>query len=250
MMMHRVVAAETLDHLAANDSAAMHSRRDLMRIHRAMRTRGIVSGGWQSIVSPQRAGKPMRILEIGAGDGTLLLGVARSLAPSWPQVQLTLLDRIDIVEPATLAAYAELGWTTHVLVADVLDWAALAESDASGPDFSMQPRRWDLVSTALFLHHFEGEQLDLLLTAIASRSDRFFACEPERSWQALACSYLVGAIGANAVTREDAVLSVRAGFRAHEITVKWPRAGSPWRTREFAAGPFSHCFSACGTGTD
>lgn len=250
MMGHRVVAAETLDHLAANDPAAMRSRRDLIRVHRAMRTRGIVSGGWQSIVSPQRAGKPMRILEIGAGDGTLLLGVARSLAPRWPHVHLTLLDRVDIVEPATRAAYAELGWTTQVLVADVLDWAALAEVDASGPDFNRQPRRWDLVSTALFLHHFEGKQLELLLTAIASRSDRFFACEPARSWQALAGSYLVGAIGANAVTREDAVLSVRAGFRANEIRAKWPRAGSPWRTREFSAGLFSHCFSACWNGTD
>jgi hypothetical protein len=165
-------------------------------------------------------------------------------------VQLTLLDRVGIVQPATLAAYAELGWTTHVLVVDVLDWAARAEVDASGPDFNGQPRRWDLVSTALFLHHFEGEQLELLLTAIASRSERFFACEPARSWQALAGSYLVGAIGANAVTREDAVLSVRAGFRAHEITAKWPQAGSTWHTREFAAGPFSHCFSACGNGTD
>ena len=57
-------------------------------------------------------------------------------------------------------------------------------------------------------------------------------------------SHLVGVIGANAETREDAVLSVRAGFRDDEITAVWSGAGDAWDTREFAAGMFSHCFSA------
>jgi hypothetical protein len=96
----------------------------------------------------------------------------------------------------------------------------------------------------LFLHHFEGGQLDRLLAAVAARTDRFFACEPKRSWLPLLGSHLVGAIGANSVTREDAVLSVHAGFRDREITAIWPRGGDAWQMREFAAGIFSHCFSA------
>ena len=250
MMSRRVVTAETLDHLSPTDPAAVRSRRDLVRVHRAMRTVSIVSQGWQMMVSPERASSPLRILEIGAGDGTLLLGVARSLAPRWPRVQLTLLDRVDIVAPATLAAYAELGWTARVQNADVLDWAARPEENVSVLQSSRPLSRWDMVSTSLFLHHFEGIQLDLLLSGIASQSDRFFACEPKRSWLALAGSYLVGAIGANAVTREDAVLSVRAGFRDHEITARWPRVGNVWKAQEFAAGLFSHCFSARRMGTD
>jgi hypothetical protein len=83
-----------------------------------------------------------------------------------------------------------------------------------------------------------------LLAAVAARTDRFFACEPKRSWLPLVGSHLVGAIGANAVTREDAVLSVHAGFRDQEITAMWPRARNTWRTHESAAGMFSHCFSA------
>jgi hypothetical protein len=38
------------------------------------------------------------------------------LAPRWPPVQLTLLDRQDIVTPATLAGFAELGWAARVQV--------------------------------------------------------------------------------------------------------------------------------------
>jgi len=236
----RVVTAELLDHLAPTDPAARRSRRDLVRLHRAMGTRAIMSDGWRALLPAQVARAPLRILELGAGDGSLLLGVARSLAPGLPPVQLSLLDRQNIVTAGTLAGFAELGWSAQVQVDDVLGWADRPQDEALGTPAP----RWDLITTTLFLHHFEGRQLDLLLAAVAARSDRFFACEPHRDWLALAGSHLVGAIGANAVTREDAVLSVHAGFRGHEITAMWPQSGNTWRTREFAAGLFSHCFSA------
>lgn len=243
-MWPRVVATEALDHLAPTDPAAMRSRRDLVRLHRAMGTRAIVLRGWQALVPPAHANTPLRVLELGAGDGTLLLGVARSLSPRWPQVQLTLLDRQNLLGPATLHAYAAMGWVAKVTVADVLEWAAWPEDTAPGAP----QRRWDLVTTSLFLHHFEADELSALLAAVAPRADRFFACEPQRAWPAWAGSHLVGALGANAVTRNDAVLSVRAGFRGREISAHWPRNG--WHTREHAAGLFSHCFSARRAGAD
>jgi hypothetical protein len=233
--MRRLVAAEALDHLAPGHPAARRSRRDLLRVHRVMGTRAIVARAWQDLVPVQRSNVPLRILEIGAGDGRLLLGVARTLAPRWPPVRLTLLDRQDLVSPATVAAYADLGWTITLDVADVLGWAARERAAAA---------RWDLISANLFLHHFQGGPLAALLAAVAARANGFFACEPKRSWLALTGSHLVGAIGANAVTREDAVLSVQAGFCARELSAQWPREGPAWQTQEFSAGLFSHCFSA------
>lgn len=158
----------------------------------------------------------------------------------WPPVQLTLLDRLDIVSPVTRAGFEALGWSIHVETGNVLDWAA---QTACALDGSLQPR-WDLISTTLFLHHFEARQLQRLLAKVASCAEHFYACEPKRSWLALVGSHLVGAIGANAVTREDAVLSVRAGFKAAEISTHWPHAMQTWQLREFSAGLFSHCFSA------
>ena len=247
MTLPRVVAPETLDHLAPADPAAQRSRRDLARIHRVMATRTVVARGWQGLLCAPRVSAPLNaplnVLEIGAGDGTLLLGVAQQLAPTWPRVQLTLLDRQRVVSPATLAAYASFGWSATVQTVDVLDWASpstgLATAQANAP--------WDLITTSLFLHHFEGAQLDTVLAAVATRALRFFACEPRRVWRALAGSHLVGAMGANAVTRADAVLSVRAGFRAQEITARWPGTGTgtgTWQCKEYPAGLFSHCFSA------
>ena len=245
MRLPRVVAPETLDQLSPADPAAQRCRRDLARIHRVMATRRVMARGWQSLVSAGRAAAPLRVLEIGAGDGTLLLGVARHLAPAWRRVQLSLLDRQPVVSNATLAAYASLGWAATVQVADVLDWAAPAQGLASLSPAATAPEEppWDLITSSLFLHHFEGAQLDAVLSAVATRAQRFFACEPRRSWVALAGSHLVGALGTNAVTRADAVLSVHAGFRAQDIGWRWPGA-SAWQCKEYAAGLFSHCFSA------
>ncbi len=244
MILNRTVEAETLDHLAPDAPAARRSRRDLVRVHRVMGTRRVMAQAWQTLVSPQRAAAPLRVLELGAGDGSLLLGLARSRLLRWRQVHLCLMDRQDLVTPVTLAAFAQAGWSAQVQVADVLTWAA-ASTPQTNPEAPGQPGpRWDLITTSLFLHHFEGRELDLLLAAVALRCDRFFACEPRRSWWALAGSHLVGAIGANAVTRQDAVLSVRAGFRDQELTARWAQLGGAWHTRESSAAPFSHCFSA------
>ena len=243
MTMARVLEAEALDHLAEHDPVAQASRRDLRRIHRAMATRSILLrafGRLQGLSRPAGASAPLRVLELGAGDGSLMLGVAQALAARWPTVELTLLDRQSLVSDDTLAGYAATGWRATVQVADVIDWAAgriRSPADAGGT------ARWDLIVANLFLHHFEGSPLAALLAAVGSRSNRFVACEPRRGWLALAGSHLVGALGANAVTRSDAVLSVRAGFRDHELSAAWP-SRADWQIREHAVGPFSHCFTA------
>jgi hypothetical protein len=240
MSLPRRIAPEALDHLAPGDPTAQRARRDLMRVHRAMGSAGIVARGWRALWAPrpERAGT-LNVLELGAGDGTLLLRVAHELGSDWPPVELSLMDRQDSISNATLDGYERAGWHAEVEAMDVMDWAAPG----------MPSPRWDLITTSLFLHHFDDAQLQTLLTAIAARTDRFFALEPRRAWPALAGSHLVGALGANAVTRQDAVLSVHAGFRDHEIAALWPTAGVSWQTQEGSAGLFSHVFSAWRKGT-
>jgi Methyltransferase domain len=243
----RVVTPEALDHLPVDDPRARRSRRDLQRVHKAMGTRGALLRAMRRMAKEHRARhqNAFRVLELGAGDGSLLLGVARAGRRHWPDVELSLLDRQPVIERETLSRYADAGWAARVRVMDVMDWAR--------NPFEATPA-WNLIVANLFLHHFEPPALTMLLEVIASRTERFLALEPRRSALALVGSRLVGLLGANAVTRQDAVLSVHAGFRDDELTRLWPKPSRMpvttalqdvrWRTREHRAGLFSHSFAA------
>jgi SAM-dependent methyltransferase len=226
----RLVEHEELDGLAADDPRGRRSRRDLRRVHVAMRSISILQ---RAVATLRLAAQPRRILELGAGDGTLLLRFARAQRPRWNDVQLTLLDRVDLVSEQTRAGYRELGWQVSLLRADALAWAA-----------SGQTGRYDLCFANLFLHHFEAAPLTLLLQAVAAATDAFVACEPRRSNIARLGSRLIVLLGANEVTRQDAVKSVAAGFADRELSAAWNAAGGDWNLVEFPALPFSHCLAA------
>lgn len=229
MSFPRIVQNETLDHLSQNDPRAIHSRRDLQRLNRIMGSKFIMLHALRHGGIPA----PKRVLELGAGDGTFMLALAQSLSHKWRGVQLGLLDRQNLVTPRTLQAFRKLGWHPEIIQQDVLDWSVQPHADS-----------WDLVLANLFIHHFEGEALQQLLGAISVRGNAFVACEPRRSRFALSSSRMVGLLGANEVTQEDAVLSVQAGFYKRELSSLWPHKYRSWNLHECEAGLFSHCFVA------
>jgi hypothetical protein len=225
----RRVMPEILDELPADDPRAIRSRGDLRRINRIMGARGLLVRALDVAGAP-----PRTLVEIGSGDGSMALRIARSRARRWPGVKLTLLDRTPSVTPQTCDAIRALGWEVEVLAADVLDWL---EQPAAAPV--------DRAFANLFVHHFESERLARLLAGLAARCGSFVCCEPRRSLLALGGGYSLALIGCNQVTRHDAVVSVRAGFRQHELSDAWRGASSGrWRLHEMAAGLFSHMFVA------
>jgi Methyltransferase domain len=225
----RVMSPELLDELDPNDPRAMRSRRDLRRLHRAMGSLSILSA---AIAKLRLRALPARILELGAGDASLLLRLARA-QPQWRGVALTVLDRHDVLSHDTREAYDQLGWKLTVLHTDVFDWVSKQDS-----------QHFDLCITSLFLHHFDMAALATVMAAIAAHSDAFVACEPRRNTFTWLGSRLVGLLGANAVTRSDAVKSVEAGFADQELLATWPNLHADWWCEEYAAPPFSHCFAA------
>ena len=243
MAMVRTVLPEGLDSLGPHDPSAQRSRKDLQRLHRIMGTQKILLAALRQMPLGSRnshSESPLRVLEIGAGDGSLMLGVARALQGAWPAVSFTLLDQINLLEPTTVNHFGSVRWNAHAEVGDVIAWAQPGSLLAPTPHTG----RWDLIVANLFLHHFEEPQLSCLLNAIAARTNCFFACEPQRAGLALAGSHMVGFVGANSVTRRDAVVSVHAGFRQRELGSLWPGKAVEWKCEEYSAGLFSHCFSA------
>jgi hypothetical protein len=220
--MVRVVEPEILDQLPSADEAAAHSRRDLARLNGLMRH--------PSLVRPHITTAVTRIADLGAGDGTLMLNTLKSTNSKVREVLLV--DQQRIVSDDTLKAFESLGISPIVVIADVFDWL-VRQSAASHT----------AIVANLFLHHFQRENLQRLLHLASQASDLFIACEPRRGpWPQLAAS-LVGVIGCNHVTRHDAVVSVRAGFRDRELTTLWPDP-TRWQIEERSAGLFSHLFVA------
>lgn len=229
----REVQPEILDRLPADDPRAVRSRRDLRRINVIMAQPLIMARAlWRHHAS--RA--PRVILDLGSGDGTLMLKVARRLAPRWRGVTMLLLDQQNIVSRETIDAFIRLQWSAEPIVADVFE--VLKRPPA---------REIDIISANLFLHHFDGLMLSRLMAQAAQRAPLFVACETLRAPLGIVCGSLTWLIGCNDVTRHDAVASVRAGFRDAELSALWPDCGC-WRLHEWRAGLFTHCFAAVRTG--
>lgn len=225
----RAIEPELLDKLPAADPRALRSRRDLRRVNAWMGNSAIIARRLRRL---DRNGAPLRVVELGAGDGSLLWRVARQLPADWGPVTATLVDRQNLVSPATVAEFARRGWTVKPVEAEVFNWLAANSTGAH-----------DVVVANLFLHHFADNELRRLFQMVAGGARLFVACEPERSSVALAGVRLLPVIGSNAVTRHDARISVRAGFAGHELSELWPEADG-WELREERAGLFSHVFEA------
>jgi hypothetical protein len=218
----RSIVPELLDSLPASDPRAQRSRRDLALINGTMRQSAIMA------LALARFPAPALLADLGGGDGRFLLDVARRISRNWRSVKVMVLDRHDIVSRETRAGFEELGWRCEVMTGDI---------------FETLPRlRADIVMANLFLHHLNDTALARLFDATARQAGGFAACEPRRSRFALAASRMVFALGANDVTRHDAVASVRAGFTGQELSALWPREG--WSLAEQSAFPFSHVFTA------
>jgi Methyltransferase domain len=224
----RRVDPELLDQLPVDDPRATGSRHDLRRINAILMQPRIVA---RALVRHCKTA-PRTIVDLGSGDGTFMLKVARWSSPRWRDVTVTLLDRQNIVSRETRNRFTDLHWRAEPLAADVFEFlepSPLAEVDA--------------VIANLFLHHFEDWQLKRLLKQAARQAPLFVACEPRRGRMPLLLSAMTWAIGANEVTRHDVVASVRAGFRGQELSALWPEPDR-WRLHEWAASPLSHCFVA------
>ena len=214
--MNRLVDPEILDGLSEMAPEAQHSRRDLQLLNRIM--------GHARLVARNLAGKTFA--EIGGGDGTLALEIAR--LSKIRDAKFKLLDQLSLLNETTRNEFQKLGWKVEAVKADILDC-------------NIAPV--DCMFANLFLHHFSDDQLRSLFVKLESNCSLFIACEPRRSNFAMLAARSIGLLGCNHVTRHDARVSVRAGFSGNDLTALWP-GGRNWEITEKLAGSFSHLFVA------
>jgi hypothetical protein len=228
--MQRYVEPEWLDALPPEAPGAVGSRRDLRRLNACMGSARRIA---QALGFVPSEAQPVQLVELGAGEGDLLLKIARRLGDRWRGTDATLIDVQNLMSAETRVGFHEAGWKVSATKSDVFDWSRTGGGSAQ-----------EVVLANLFLHHFHARELERLLGAIKRRSIFFVAMEPRRSPLGLMFSRLVGVIGCNAVTRHDAPASVSAGFAGNELSNIWGAKDREWRLTEQMAGPFGHLFVA------
>jgi SAM-dependent methyltransferase len=223
----RQVTPEILDRLPPSDSRAQQSRRDLQKINFFMGHARLLGGSLQRATGP----RPIRrVAELGCGDGTLMLRIAKRLGRRVEPVAVEAIDRQPSIAAETIDTLRSLNWHVTSVRSDVFAWL---QTDALA---------YDAIFANLFLHHFGDDALRSLFRALATRTRWFAACEPWRSRSALTGVSLLPVIGCNDVTLHDGRVSVNAGFKDRELTALWP-AGA-WDITETRSGLFSHFFEA------
>jgi SAM-dependent methyltransferase len=229
MSFPRRLEPELLDQMAADDPRAIRVRRDLRLVNAFMCNAQCMASALKKHAADR---KPHTIVDLGSGDGRFALLLARQLAKYWPGVRVILLDQQNIVNETTRAGFAALNWSVETVCADVFDFL----TDARG-------LRADVITSNLFLHHFNDEQLAHLLSEAAKSAWLVVACEPRRSKFVVRASRLLWMAGCSRDTIHDAVVSARAGFTAQELGALWP-SQEHWKLDEQSAGVFTHCFAA------
>ncbi len=223
--MERIIEPELLDELEPADPRAIHSRRDLRRINYWMGNQGHIH---KQLL---RIDQPRRILEIGAGDGTVMARVAKKFGKKWKNVEVGFLDLHPVISEEARSEIESNGWKIKVYAQDVREWV------------QKRDEKHDLVLANLFLHHFSFEELGVFFKHFSQSSGAFLACDPRRWKPALLAVKFLWLIRCNSVTRHDAHVSVRAGFREQELTRTWPQ-NTDFELDESDPGYASHLFFA------
>ena len=115
--MRRTVEPELLDDLPSADPRAVRSRADLRRINCLMGNADVFT---RLFANRLAAGSGhLRIIELGAGDGSLLLRLARRWSKLGITADVTLLDRQMLLTAATCRAFAALHWSVASVATEV-----------------------------------------------------------------------------------------------------------------------------------
>ncbi|MDF3057455.1 MAG: hypothetical protein K0R17_1670 [Rariglobus sp.] len=182
----RFVQPEILDRLPDDAPAAQRSRRDLRMINRLLGNER-----WFRRVLAPRLRRGERLLEVGAGDGMLGLGLM--------EAGLGTVAGLDLVRRP--ASWPERAPWFQTSVFQFMSWTD-----------------YPVVIGNLIFHHFDADELAVLGAQLNRGARLIVVSEPLRSPHAARLfSLLCPLMRADPVTRHDGRVSIEAGFRGGEL---------------------------------
>lgn len=187
-MKQRVIRPELLDTLPQGHPDAVRSRLEMLQVNAIMGNHR-----WIGRMVRRHRETDWRIVELGAGDGSLSMGLLHS-----GLCAERALHAVDLASPPAC-------------------WPAAAHWTCG--DILSQPLpETEIMVANLFLHHFTKDQLGLLGSRLSSATRLIVAAEPARYWVHTLTGRLFCELAEfGRVQRYDLPVSVRAGFRGDEL---------------------------------
>ncbi len=222
--MRRTLTPELMDEPGLDAVEHRRALRGLARLNLLARSDAIL---WPEVRAAARArGGRITLLDIATGAGDIPIALARRAGREGLRTELSVCDvsRVALAEAQRRAA-------GHGITLDV--W----RQDAVWARF---PRRFDVVTCSLFLHHLDRENaITLLRNAADAAGDLLLVSDLRRSRIGLALAWAASRLlGHSRIVRVDAVRSVRAAFTLDEVAEMAGLAGLdgaqvrrrwPWR---------------------
>lgn len=198
--MQRVVEPEIIDQLPPDHPDVVRSRTDLKVINFLMGNERWLARQ----ISAHADARAQGVLEVGAGEGTLL---AR-LAERYPGIPLTACD----LAPRPEGLDPTIRWEQR----DVFECLAAAKGG--------------ILAANLFLHHFENEELEQFRSYLG-KFEVICVNEPFRTNQTLIDAKIILPFVGRA-TKHDMMVSIRAGFVPGELPERLGLSPDQWNIRE------------------
>ncbi|WP_035613850.1 hypothetical protein [Haloferula sp. BvORR071] len=199
--MQRLVEPEIIDQLPPDHPDVVRSRRDLKMINFLMGNERWIARKIRAF--PAALGRG--VIEIGAGEGTLLASLARK----HPGISLRGCD----LAPRPAGLPAAIAWDQR----DVFE--VLSEVSGGG-----------VLAGNLFLHHFEDHELPRF-TPLLQKFEVLAFNEPFRTQQTIRDATMMLPLVGRA-TKHDMLVSIRAGFTHGELPRLLGLDPAQWRISE------------------
>ncbi len=151
------------------------------------------------------AQRPLRILDVASGAGDVPIYWAKRACRDGIEMEITMLDVSEVAVDAQQQRAAEAGVNVQSVQAD-----CLAHPLPSG---------FDVVTSSLFMHHLNDEQVATVLRSMKAATDAsILICDLHRSRMNLAMVAFAGrALSRSPVVHTDSVLSVHGAYTQAEF---------------------------------
>lgn len=201
---HRSQATEIMDDFEMEGETLRSSLDQIAFINQWLGGNRVTLGGLQTLLQGLPPSTPLRILDLGCGNGDLLRVVAKWGRKTGRQLELIGID--GNVFTVNYAQHLSKNFPEISYRAEMIPSPFLAEGG------------YDVVLCTLFLHHFTTEDLQNLLLLISKQAKTGIVINDlHRSWLAYLLFNLITLFIPNKMVREDGLTSILRGFKKKDL---------------------------------